>query len=70
MSDKKAEKLPLRNMDDCVEWFERIANDATQDPHSIAKANARAACVKGVMGLHKLMLDYRRFASKAGTTIL
>ena len=67
--DKKTQNTPLKSAVDCVGWFEKIANETTQDQHSIAQANARSACVKGVMGIQKLLLDYRRFVAQSGGTL-
>lgn len=63
---EKKNWLPLKVAKDCVSWAEKVANEVTQDPHSISQANARAACVKVLPGIKKLQLDYARFKAKNG----
>lgn len=65
--EKKKEVVPLRTAQDCVNWVEKIANDAEKENTSIALANARMSCVKGLLGVQKLLIEYKRLAAQAGT---
>ncbi len=67
MSEKT--RLKLRTAEDCIAAFEEIGNSVTMDKESIAAANAKSLCVKGVIDIMRLEMDYNRLTSKGGGKI-
>lgn len=66
METKKKDHVPLKTAQDCVAWVEKIANEAEEKQTSIALANSRMSCVKGLLGVQKLLLEYKRLSQQAG----
>ena len=63
---EKSKYVPLKTAQDCITWFEKSANEVKEDANSIAQNNTRMGCVKGILSIYKLRLDYERMTRKNG----
>ena len=63
---EKTKNIPLKTAEDCAMWFEKSANEVKEDANSIAQNNTRMGCVKGLLSIYKIRLDYERMVRKDG----
>ena len=60
----KAKHMPLKTMADAQVWLEKTVNDANENVTSISQANARVGCVKTMMAVYRLGLDYAKLSMR------